>query len=142
VLDLRAAPLEDLPLGEAPTALAEERAAKGPFKAKVYVKGSRDPLPVRLETGLYRIAQEALTNIARHAGATSVCICLVRLPDKVQLSIEDNGHGFEVSAIPANCYGLKGINERVKLLGGSLHLCSSPGRGTEIEVQVPLEAAR
>jgi len=138
VLDLRAAPLEDLPLGEALTALAEERAAKGNFRAKVYVKGSRSPLPLRIETGLYRIAQEALTNIARHAGASKVSLCLVRLPDRVQFTVEDDGRGFDVSEVPANCYGLKGMNERVRLLGGSLELQSSPGAGVCLTVIIPL----
>jgi two-component system NarL family sensor kinase len=142
VLDLRAAPLENLPLGEALTALADESASKGHFQAKVYVRGSRRPLPARLETGLYRIAQEALTNIARHAGASNVGICLIRLPNRVELVIEDDGRGFNVSDIPANCYGLKGMNERVKLLGGTLEVQSSRGAGTHLEVVVSLETAR
>jgi two-component system, NarL family, sensor kinase len=141
VLDLRAAPLEDLPLGEALTALAEEQAAKDHFHAKVYVKGSRSPLPPRLEMGLYRIAQEALSNISRHAGASNVCLHLVRLPDRVQLTVEDDGRGFDVSQVPANCYGLKGMNERVKLLGGNLELQSSPGAGASLKAVIPLEAA-
>ncbi len=139
VLDLRAAPLEDRTLPEALSELVEERAAKGHFQAKVEIKGARGPLPVQIETGLYRIAQEALTNVSRHASARNVTLQMYMLPKSVRLSIEDDGKGFDPSRLAQGRFGLIGMNERAKLLGGSLQVQSSPGAGTRISVTVPLE---
>jgi signal transduction histidine kinase len=60
-------------------------------------------------------------------------------PEQVQVSIEDDGHGFDPSNIPDGHYGLVGINERIKLLGGQLTLCSAPGEGTKLDVAIPLD---
>jgi signal transduction histidine kinase len=104
------------------------------------LSGSGRPLPPRIEIGLYRLAQEALTNIGHHASATTAKVELVTSPEMVQLVVWDNGQGFDPEAIPENRYGLIGMNERVKLLHGRLHLESSPGEGTRIEVVIPLKA--
>jgi signal transduction histidine kinase len=98
---------------------------------------------VRLEIGLYRVAQEALTNAGRHANATTVCFKLVTTPQKAQLIVEDDGRGFDSSATSAEGhYGLVGISERVKLMGGKLQINSSPGDGTRLEVIIPMEAKK
>lgn len=138
VLDLRAAPLEGHSLAQALTSLAESWNTRGVFRASSEITGGNQPLPVRIETGLYRIAQEALTNAARHAAAHRVYLKLVITPERVQLSIEDDGRGFSPENVPEGRYGLIGLNERAKLLGGSLQIHTSPGKGTKLEVVTPL----
>jgi two-component system NarL family sensor kinase len=138
VLDLRAAPLEGRNLPNALAALAQSWTTQTQRPANFSTTGGVRPLPVRLEVGLYRIAQEALTNIARHAGASEVSIELATTPAEVRLIIEDDGQGFDPADVPPGRYGLIGLNERTKLLGGSLQLKSCPGTGTRIEVAIPL----
>ncbi|MFN8459629.1 MAG: GAF domain-containing sensor histidine kinase, partial [Anaerolineae bacterium] len=138
VLDLRAAPLEGRTLVEALTALTEDWTRQHGLPAFFSAAGGTRPLAVRLEVGLYRIAQEALTNIARHAQASQVSLELVTTPTQIRLNIEDDGQGFEADDISPGRYGLLGLNERAKLLGGTLRLESSSGAGTRLEVTIPL----
>jgi signal transduction histidine kinase len=102
------------------------------------VNGSR-PLPPRVEAALYRICQEALTNVARHAEAERVTVRLVATPDRVRLVVEDDGRGFDASDVPEDRHGLVGMRERTEMLGGTLEVRSGPGAGTRIEANVPLE---
>ncbi len=139
VLDLRAEPLEGRRLSEALSTLAEEWAARGQLDLNKVFTGEFHPLPVRLEVGLFRIAQEALTNVVQHARARSIDLQLVITPEQVTLTIEDDGLGFDPAHVPSGHYGLIGIRERVKLLGGRLVIRSSPDEGTQIEVTAPLE---
>jgi two-component system sensor histidine kinase DegS len=78
-------------------------------------------------------------NALRHAGARTIRLKLLAQPGRVRLLVLDDGRGFDPTAIPKDHYGLAGINERVHLLGGKLNLQSSPGRGTRVEVVVPVE---
>ncbi len=148
VLDLRSAPLQGRTLAEALAALADDkRVTEGtlrvplqvPLQMKVFIKGKSRALPVRVETGLYRVAQEAVTNIIKHADARYATLQLLLLPDRVCLTIEDDGRGFDTSDIREGRYGLIGMNERAKLMGGSLSVQSSPGAGTHLEVVVPIQ---
>ncbi len=139
VLDLRAAPLEGRPLAEALAALVYEWAARRKVEAALEVIGSPRPLPVRLEIGLYRILQEALTNIGRHAQARHITVQWVLHPEYVELIVADDGRGFEPAAVGGDRYGLVGMNERAKLLGGTLAISSAPGAGTRLNVMIPLE---
>lgn len=138
VLDLRSAPLEGRTLADAlttlTTKLSEERGLKIAFES---IGGAR-PLAARFEAGLYRIAQEALSNVISHSEASEVTVRFVTAPEEIELSIEDGGKGFEPSEIPKERYGLVGINERAKLLGGRVRVESSVGVGTRIEIRVPL----
>jgi two-component system, NarL family, sensor kinase len=139
VLDLRAAPLERRPLSEALKALVERWEAETGIGARyTAVNGSR-PLPPRVEAALYRICQEALTNVARHAEAGRVRVRLVATPQEVRLSVEDDGRGFDASSVPGDRHGLVGMRERAQMLGGVLEVRSSPGEGTHVEASVPLE---
>ncbi|MCZ7574282.1 MAG: histidine kinase [Ardenticatenaceae bacterium] len=100
-------------------------------------------LPEELETVLFRITQEAVGNIARHAGATQVNIQLSRRDGRVCLTIEDDGAGFDPEAVrPARDgtrgLGLASMRERASLAGGEVHIRSQAGHGTRIEVEVPL----
>lgn len=140
VLDLRAAPLEGKTLDQALTALARDWSSKSNVPVKQNLPNATHPLPIRIESGLYRVAQEGLENIQRHARAKRVKLELETLPNQVRLVIQDDGHGFNPSRVPKGRYGLIGINERVKLIGGTLRLESSANTGTRLEVIVPLDA--
>jgi signal transduction histidine kinase len=100
-------------------------------------------LPSSIEIALYRLAQEALTNILKHAQATSVSLIVERRMDMVQMIVEDNGAGFDVMAAQRSAHteqrlGLVGMNERVAQLSGTLTSESTPGRGTTVFVRMPL----
>ncbi|HZS07210.1 MAG TPA: sensor histidine kinase [Blastocatellia bacterium] len=105
----------------------------------------RRRFPDNLEITLYRVIQEALTNILRHASATSVCLILDQQPNNLHAIIEDNGCGFDVAAIqnaPNRCrLGILSMEERVALLGGGLTVESTPGNGTTIFISIPLPQA-
>jgi signal transduction histidine kinase len=94
-----------------------------------------DKLPPEVATALYRIVQEALTNVAKHAQAESVSIVLTRENGHVTLVIEDDGRGFD-PARPADGFGIQGMRERVDLLGGVLEVESRAGAGTILAVEV------
>src|SRR5690606_17374845 len=97
-------------------------------------------LPARVEIGLYRVAQEALTNAKRHARASTISIQLIVTPERIDMTIMDDGCGFDPTNIPDGHYGLIGLNERVRLLGGTVEICSAPDEGTRFAISVPLEA--
>ena len=138
VLDLRAAPLEGRSLTEALAHLvdtmSDDRALEIAFES---VGGAR-PLPARIEAGIYRIARESLTNAFRHSGASKVLVRVVMTPQEIELLVEDDGKGFETAEIPREHFGLVGINERARLLGGKMSLKTSVGTGTRIAVRIPL----
>ncbi len=140
VHDLRAAPLEGRTLPEALAALAAEWSAAGETQATFALDGEIKSLPVRIETALYRAAQEALANVRRHADARHVTLRLEAQPGRVRLLIEDDGKGFDTEQVREGRYGLIGLNERFHLLRGALRVESCPGDGTRLEAVVPLEA--
>lgn len=139
VMDLRAVPLEDKSLAEALAELADSYRKDWNMHVVVTAVGKHQPLPTRVEIGLYRVIQEALTNAQKHADARTVSVHLKLLPEQVQLIIQDDGCGFSPEAIPEDRFGLIGINERVKLMGGSLEILSAMGKGTRLNVFVPLK---
>jgi signal transduction histidine kinase len=96
-------------------------------------------LPAALETALYRVVQEALTNATRHSRATRITVEIDQDQDGLRGIIGDDGVGFEVERCVRNGgLGLKGMHERLGALGGSLHIVSAPGRGAEIRFKVPM----
>jgi signal transduction histidine kinase len=95
-------------------------------------------LPAEVETALYRIVQESLTNVVKHARASNVRVVLARTDDSVSLLIEDDGVGFDPNSPSENGIGLVGMQERVALLGGQLIIESRPGAGTTFVTEVPL----
>jgi PAS domain S-box-containing protein len=103
---------------------------------------SPDRLPEAVETALYRIVQEALTNTAKHAVAKAVRIVVERGPSSVQVTVEDDGCGFDDDAGSGGQFGLSGMRERAALLGGCLTIESGPGRGTRVVVRIPLGEER
>jgi two-component system, NarL family, sensor histidine kinase DevS len=95
-------------------------------------------LPGEVETALYRIVQEALTNVVKHARARSVSISLTRMQHSVKAVVEDDGQGFDPEHTREGGFGVVGMRERLSLLGGRLRVESSPGAGTTIVADVPL----
>jgi signal transduction histidine kinase len=106
-------------------------------------RGNEPVLPDEVRTVLYRIAQESITNIIRHAKTDSAGVAVAFGEDEVRIRIEDNGCGFDVDATFNNLdhpsWGLLGLKERAALVGGECVILSRPGVGTLIEVSVPLE---
>jgi two-component system, NarL family, sensor kinase len=149
VIDLRAAPLQDRTLPEALAALVQETATKDIEIEYRSIPSSDFPvLPPRLEAGVYRITQEALSNVYKHARAQHISLTLSIEEDELCLYIQDDGCGFNpdevtqfssTSGLNGGHFGLTGMSERVKLLGGTLCISSEPGAGTCIAACVPLE---
>ncbi|HEY0755803.1 MAG TPA: GAF domain-containing sensor histidine kinase [Ktedonobacteraceae bacterium] len=148
VIDLRAAPLHNRTLPEALRELAREAETDGLTSSYYYAPADFPLLSPRLETAMYRIAQEGLANVRKHAQAEQVNITLSVEEQELCLSIYDDGHGFQVDEIlntithmsgQIGQFGLIGMNERVRLLGGTLCIDSSPDSGTCLVVCVPLE---
>jgi two-component system NarL family sensor kinase len=139
VLDLRAAPLEGRSLPEALKTLVDRWEVESGVATRFgTVNGSR-PLPPRVEVALYRVCQEALTNVASHARASRVTVRFVATPGSVRLTIQDDGRGFDPARFADGRHGIVGMRERVEMLGGSLEIKSERGEGTRVEISVPLE---
>jgi len=138
LLQLRPQTLENRPLADAIRLLAQELAAKIPIKC--HLKVADLILPAHIENHLYRIFQEGLANILRHSQASEVEIRLESLDQgrRVHLSIADNGVGFSEASIPKTSFGIRTIRERVNELGGTVEWISVPGKGTRLEVRIPI----
>ncbi|SLN46163.1 Oxygen sensor histidine kinase NreB [Pseudooceanicola marinus] len=139
--DLRPGVLDDLGLGPALKALVEDFGARTGIETEFTTVVFRNRLHNDAKIGLYRIAQEALTNVERHSGATRVEMDLRGHRSGATLKIYDNGHGLPHHADEARGMGLRNMQERVDQMGGTLHISgqrSGPDHGTRIEVTVPL----
>lgn len=106
------------------------------FKADVAFRR----LDARLETGIYRIVQEAVTNIRRHSKAERAEVRLAQIANRLEIVIRDSGVGFDPARVREKRFGVRGICERARLLGGSARIDSQPGKGTRIAVNLPLAA--
>src|SRR5207237_9700063 len=107
------------------------------FDISVDVNGLEERLPSQTEVALFRIVQEALTNVAKHAGASRARVKLRQKDGSVQLTVADDGHGFDPEHVNGDRLGLFGMQERVSLIGGQFELDAKPGRGTRLAVTVP-----
>ncbi|MCC7104594.1 MAG: sensor histidine kinase, partial [Chloroflexi bacterium] len=145
VMDLRAGPLQKRSLPAALEELVGEFGSEFDVRAEFRARDVITRLPAAVEAGLYRIAQEALTNVGKYADPRTLRVILEARDGELRLSVEDDGVGFDPVA-PRDRrkggFGLIGMQERSKLLGGSFDIDSAPGRGTRIEVVVPLGARR
>ncbi len=139
---LRPSVLDDLGLEEALRQYARDYAVAYGIAADVHFGGVRDGrLPSAVETALYRIIQEAMTNAAKHAGARALSVVLERGRSAVTAIIEDNGCGFEVDGAASGGtagLGIPGMRERAGLLGGTVEIESSSGKGTAVYVRLPI----
>jgi len=139
VWQLRPTALDDLGLRAALANYVQDWSARVGIPARLHSSGLMDDrLPADVETALYRIAQEALTNVAKHAGASGVEVILERRADSVVLIVEDDGVGFEPASreTATEGFGLLGMRERASLVGAALEIESSPGNGTAVFVRM------
>jgi PAS domain S-box-containing protein len=140
VWELRPTALDDLGLRAALANYVQDWSVRVSVSAELHTAGlTTDRLASEIETTLYRIAQEALNNIAKHAHAGHVEIILERRADHVSLIVEDDGVGFDPAAMESagRGFGLLGMQERAALVGATLQIESTPGEGTTIFVRMP-----
>jgi PAS domain S-box-containing protein len=138
--ELRPSILDDLGLPEALEWHSRQFEKRSSIHSQIAISGDRQYMPPDIATGLFRIYQEALTNVARHAKATTVSAELDMEDEQVVLTISDDGKGFDVKGIGSKkTLGLLGMKERVFMMGGRYELNSRPMQGTTIRVLVPLE---
>lgn len=132
--------LDDLGLVAALEWLARQTGQQESLDVRVLVDGSTSQIPAPLASVLYRIAQEALRNVARHAGASHVTVTLRGDRATAALEVDDDGHGFDVRRAEERRpgMGLFSMRERVALVNGHLSVASEPGRGTRVTATVPL----
>lgn len=138
VLDLRATPLQGHNLIEALDQFVQEIAQSNHLIGRLEVVGTYQPLEHRKALGLYRVAQEAIRNIAKHTNCEGYTIKLTFEAQNIHLVIQDKGAGFDLQQ-PTAGFGLIGMRERVHLLKGQMEVESKSGKGTLVRVIVPLE---
>jgi signal transduction histidine kinase len=138
-VELRPPALDDFGLGAALERLADVVAGRSGLDIHVNVASSPGALPAEYETAIYRIVQEALTNVVKHAAAGSVSIVVALGEGSVRVVIEDDGAGFVRSEVREQALGLVGMRERALLLDGRFDVESAPGAGTTIVAELPLD---
>jgi PAS domain S-box-containing protein len=141
--DLRPLMLDDLGLIPAAEWLAQTFSERTGIPCKLHIRPPDIELAEPHASALYRILQESLTNVARHAKASEVDVVIEQTDGVLKLSVKDDGRGFSPAEARAQkTYGLLGLRERTLLLGGDASVTSEPGRGTIVDVHIPLQAAK
>ena len=136
---VRPAVLDDLGLTSAIEDLGEQMEAAG-MNVDIAIDAGLDAVPPNVRTTIYRIVQEALTNVRKHAGSARATVEVRRLGHDVHVRIHDEGPGFDVDEARARGFGLVGMTERVRLAGGEFWIESRPGTGTQINATLPVPA--
>lgn len=136
-LDLRPSILDDLGLVPALRSILDERARRASIEVHFSPRDVPENLPAEIQTTCFRIIQEAITNVVRHAKATRIDVDLHRENGKLRLLVRDNGIGFDVESRTAGL-GLTGIKERAVLAGGQAKIISETNKGTTIDISLPL----
>jgi len=156
--NLRPSALDDLGLEKALSACAADWSDRYGVSIDIQSLVTGDRLPAEIETVVYRVIQEGLTNVLKHAAASAVSILLERKGEGLRVIIEDNGQGFDPAEALADSaaagngsaaagsgslprLGLSGIRERLSLIGGTLSIESAPGVGTTLYIQIPVAPA-
>jgi signal transduction histidine kinase len=133
--------LDDLGLLPALTWYVTKYSERTGVRASLSHQGIDRRFAAPIETAAYRIVQEALTNVARHADVSEVAVRAWAMDGMLQVEVEDTGRGFEpdaVRSVPSS--GLSGMRERIMLLGGQLDVVAAPGRGVRVTAELPLAA--
>ena len=136
--ELRPAALEGKGLSSALRDYAEDWSRRAEIPAEVHIRGEREA-PLEVEHALFRVAQEALANVAKHSGAGSVEVDLIYTSDSLTLRVTDDGRGFDPEKNPDEGFGLQSMHERLEKLGGRVEVESAPGKGTRVTCVCPLE---
>jgi ligand-binding sensor domain-containing protein/signal transduction histidine kinase len=143
VWDLRSQTLEDRDLPAALAEMTRRLTAETEVQTQFEVGGMLRPLPPNVENNLLRIGQEAVNNAVRHAHAGNIAVRLVFDATSVRLNVRDDGRGFDTGVYTNGSgghFGLVGMRERAREMGGEVRVESSPGEGCEVEVSVPVES--
>lgn len=148
IFDLRPMLLDDLGLGPALRRYLEDFRDKTKIQCDLVITGKEERLDPVLEVAVFRLVQEALNNVKKHAAAHKVEVRIGYSPSYITVVVQDDGKGFDVSSLRLNTgtpgstsgFGLVGMKERVKLLSGTFEIQSAPGEGTRIQAQIPLDA--
>ena len=137
-VELRPSALDDFGLAPALERLVDTYGRQAAVSLHLEIRLGEDRLPPEIETTLYRMVQEALTNVTKHADATSISILVTRTAASVRLVVEDDGSGFDPGDARDGGLGLPGMRERVALLDGVLRVESAHGKGTTLVAEVPV----
>jgi signal transduction histidine kinase len=141
IADLRPSHLDDLGLASALRWYAKELGSRALLQVTVEVEGQEYPLPPAINIALFRLAQEALNNVSKHSGVDQAALHLRFGAREVCLQVEDRGCGFDLNRPTSTLrpsWGLLGMQERAALLNGQCRIYSEPGRGTRVEVAIPI----
>lgn len=142
IAGLRPMALDDVGLVPTLQDLVREAGEENGYATSFHVHGPEQPLDAAVAIALFRVCQEALNNVAKHARAETVRVELAFAPGQVALTVCDDGVGFAADALPVllqgTRFGLVGIRERASLLGGEFHIETAPGEGVTVTVTVPL----
>jgi signal transduction histidine kinase len=134
---LRASPLEDLGLALAVSDLARSTAARANLHLDLDVQNHLENLAPAVEQCIYRVAQESVANVVRHAEAQSLCVSLRHGSGGLTLTVADDGCGFDPGAVDSSRYGLQGLRERAEMVGANLQVTSKVQNGTTVQLVVP-----
>ncbi len=137
LLELRPAALTEMDLADLLKQLGEAFTGRGRVPVEVVVEGEGQ-LPAEVKVAFYRVAQEALNNVAKHASAGRVTIGLSYRPDAVAMTVRDDGRGFDADGVPSGHFGVGIMRERADAIGGSVVVTSCPGDGTSVELTWPV----
>ncbi len=138
IADLRPAALDQLGVAAALDGLVERTRATAGLDVRLQVDLQEDRLGAEVASTVYRLVQESLTNVAKHAGATTVDVTVSSDDDAVDIEVRDDGAGFNTGAAGGG-FGLVGMRERAEIANGRLRVASAPGRGTIVRAHIPLE---
>jgi NarL family two-component system sensor histidine kinase LiaS len=139
IKEMRPAALEGKGLAGALRDYVRDWSQRAEIPAEVHVQGEREA-PLQVEQALFRVAQEALANVARHSGANKAEVDLIFTADTLNLRVADDGRGFDPAQDPGEGFGLQSMRERLMRLGGRVEVESAPGEGTRITCVCPLDA--
>jgi signal transduction histidine kinase len=132
LVELRPSVLTEKPLGELLSHLGDAMGPRIPVDVEI---GADLPLQPELQVALYRIAQEALTNTVKHAAASKATVTLYSVPGRVELSVQDDGRGFDLASAPPGGLGLRNMRERAAAVGALLEIETGPGEGTRVRIR-------
>ena len=138
ISEVRPPVIDEIGLETAISHLVHEQRRRGGPKIEFHSSVQFGRLPSILENALYRIAQEALTNACKHSKSKKVTVTMTQEGQEVRLEVRDWGIGFDPEAVEKGHFGLEGIRQRVRLLGGRLNIESTPDSGTLVQVVVPI----